>query len=168
MNLTAYEPQIEAFRNAWPANNLHDVRQVSAEFDRSGDLIDLTVYGDDGELEPDRYDGPAMVALLNDLKGFDLPPCLDFEALRTEYNMTGDGDAWGQCMAWSFAAIGELYERGETIPDEWHYRPSPLGGRDPDAYETPICAAATTEALWRMARVLVRMAAILRARGEDY
>jgi hypothetical protein len=61
-----------------------------------------------------------------------------------------------------------MYERGLPIPAEWQYRPSPLGGKDPDAYETSICETASDDALRLFGRALNRYAAMLKAAGKDY
>lgn len=94
---------------------------------------------------------------------------LNARDLMQEFRLfSGDGDWWGTTLAWWFAVAGEMWERGLDIPADWHYRPSPFGGRDPDAYETPICEAATDIALLLFGRALNRYAAILKRAGKAY
>ncbi len=93
---------------------------------------------------------------------------LNATQLMREYRLATSGDPWGDTMGWWFAVAGEMYERDLPIPAEWRYRPSPLGSKDPDAYETPICSMATDEALRLFGRALTRYADRLRAAGKDY
>lgn len=89
--------------------------------------------------------------------------------LMQEFRLFYDsGDPWGSTMGWWFSVAGEMWERGLAIPDAWQYRASPFGGRDPDAYETPICESATDEALILFGRAMNRYAGILKAAGRDY
>lgn len=171
MQRTIYREQIDAFTRTWPCHGISEhVRQVAATFADNGDLVDLYVYADEPEryCEPEDYDGPAFAALIDDAQNFALEPCLDYRALRHAYALGAGGDEWSECMSWRFAIAGELYERGEDIPGEWQYRPSPMGGRDPDQHEMDYCANATTEALQRFGALLHRYAARLRPVGKDY
>jgi|SRR5215472_1875449 len=88
--------------------------------------------------------------------------------LMAEFRISADGDWWGNTMGWWFAVAGEMWERGLPIPDSWQYRPSPFGGRDPDAYETEPCERATDHALILFGRALHRYAGILKKAGQDY
>lgn len=88
--------------------------------------------------------------------------------LMREMRVGQSGDWWGDTMAWWFAVAGEMYERGLDIPESWRYRPGAGGGKDPDAYETEICEAATDSALAIFGRALNRYAAKLKAAGKDY
>lgn len=88
--------------------------------------------------------------------------------LMKEFRIAQSGDWWGDTMSWWFAVAGEMWERGLPIPAEWKYRPSPLGGKEPDAYETPICEDASDDALRLFGRALTRYAAKLKAAGKDY
>lgn len=89
--------------------------------------------------------------------------------LCSEFRLCFDGsDPWGSTMAWWFAVAGEMYARGLPIPAAWRYRPSPMGARDPDAYETPICEAADDVALILFGRMLARYATCLKKGGMDY
>lgn len=88
--------------------------------------------------------------------------------LMKEMRLAQSGDWWGDTMAWWFAVAGEMWERGLAIPDAWRYRPSPLGAKDPEQYETEVCEEATDEALLLFGRALSRYAAKLKAAGMDY
>jgi hypothetical protein len=89
--------------------------------------------------------------------------------LMGEFRLCFDGsDAWGSTMEFWFAVAGEMDERGLDIPADWRYRPSPLGGKDPDSHVTPIMEAATDDALRLFGRALTRYAGILKRAGEDY
>ncbi len=89
--------------------------------------------------------------------------------LMQEFRLFYDGgDSWGTTMAWWFAIAGELNERGLYIPDAWKYRPGLGGGKDPDAYETEICEAATDDGLQLFGRAITRYAAMLKTAGKDY
>ncbi len=88
--------------------------------------------------------------------------------LMAELRLTSDGDDWGNMMGWWFAVAAEMYERGIGPPDEWRYRPSPLGAKDPDAYETEFCEQADDNALHLFGRALHRYAGMLKKAGKDY
>lgn len=93
---------------------------------------------------------------------------LSAKALMQEYRTDCGSDPWGHTMAWWFAVAGEMWERGISVPYEWQYRASPFGGRDPDAYETPLCAAASDQALILFGRAMNRYATNLKTNGKDY
>lgn len=88
--------------------------------------------------------------------------------LMQEFRLNCGGDAWGETRGWWFAVAGEMDDRGLAVPDEWRYRPSPMGGVNPDAYETPFCAEASDEALLLFGRAMNRYAGILKRSGKDY
>lgn len=88
--------------------------------------------------------------------------------LMREMRIAQCGDWWGDTMGWWFAVAGEMWERGLDIPDSWRYRPSPMGGKDADRYETEVCEAATDEALLLFGRALSRYADCLKKAGKDY
>ena len=59
------EQEIQNFRAGWPASGLSSLRAVWAQFDRrNGDLVDLRC--NNGSC--DRFDGPALLALVNDVQ----------------------------------------------------------------------------------------------------
>ncbi len=94
---------------------------------------------------------------------------LDYRNLKSEVATFWDGgDEWGDTLGWWFAIAGELHDRAAAIPAEWHYRPSPFGGVDPDDFRAPTCAEASDEALLRMGSVLHRYADRLKRHGFDY
>ena len=88
--------------------------------------------------------------------------------LMQEFRVSQSGDWWGDTMEWWFAVAAEMYERELPIPDEWRYRPSPLGAKDPEAYPTEVLESASDEALGLFGRALNRYAGILKKGGKDY
>ena len=59
------EQEIRDFRSRWPGSGMSNLRSVSAQFDRDGgDLVDIACNGRSCE----RYDGPALVALTEDMQ----------------------------------------------------------------------------------------------------
>jgi hypothetical protein len=90
--------------------------------------------------------------------------------IKQEYRLTYCGDKWGHTMSWLFHIADELYHHRETpVPDDWGFRPSPLGpSNDPDSYETECVAEATDEELVRFGNVLNRYAGLLKRAGRDY
>jgi len=93
---------------------------------------------------------------------------MDTRELKAEFRLHSDGDPWGTTMAFWFAVAGEMYVRGIPIPDAWRYRPSPLGAKDPDAFETEICEQAGDETLAAFGALLNRYAGFLKRAGKDY
>ncbi len=65
---TLWQDTIADFRAAWPCSGIDPrVYRVCPTWDSSGDLVDLGVYYRNGRIvDPALYDGPAMVALIND------------------------------------------------------------------------------------------------------
>jgi hypothetical protein len=59
------EDEIAEFRRTWPASGLHDLTGVWVQFDEDGQVLDI-VYAN-GTSED--WDGPALVALLDDARG---------------------------------------------------------------------------------------------------
>ena len=70
-------------------------------------------------------------------------------------------------MHWWFAIAGELYTRGEPIPDEWRYKPG-IHPVDPDDHNAPLVAGARTEVLMRFMEDIEDDAKRLKAEGKDY
>jgi hypothetical protein len=66
--ITIERSAIDRLISAWPCHGISNrVDLIVAAFGDNGDLIDLEVCDEaDVMLEPDAYDGPAMVALLED------------------------------------------------------------------------------------------------------
>jgi hypothetical protein len=63
---------IEAFKRSWPCHGLPDnLHSISAEFAGNGDLVDIEAYGEDGALlDSAEFDGPALLALVEDCQRF--------------------------------------------------------------------------------------------------
>jgi len=60
------EAEIGAFRAKWPGSGLGSLRSIWAQYDRrNGDLVDLRCNGRDS---CDRFDGPALAALTDDMQ----------------------------------------------------------------------------------------------------
>lgn len=60
------EDEIEGFMDSWPCSGLHGLRNVWAQFEKgSGDLVDLECNRRHGA---GRFDGAAMVALVDDMQ----------------------------------------------------------------------------------------------------
>ena len=60
------EAEISGFRRRWPGNGLGGLRSLWAQYEkRNGDLIDTKANGS-GSTEP--FDGPALVALIDDMQ----------------------------------------------------------------------------------------------------
>jgi len=71
--------------------------------------------------------------------------------LRTEYALFFDGPS--DSAEWWFKVAGELYSRGERLPENWKYEPG-LHPVDPDDTYAPLIAAASTATLRAFAEEL--------------
>lgn len=93
---------------------------------------------------------------------------LTYANLKAEFNMSGDGDAWGTTMSWMFAIAAELTHRNEETPMD--YRPGAGGNHREigESMEADICEMATTEALTNFGKVLNRYDDLLRRHGKSY
>jgi hypothetical protein len=60
------EQDILDFCRKWPASGLRGLRGVRFEFDRNGDLVDVTYKNGTS----DKWDGPALVALSQDAQAY--------------------------------------------------------------------------------------------------
>jgi len=91
-------------------------------------------------------------------------------AMKADFKMSFDDDAWGHTMNWLFHIADELYHNRETpVPEAWRFRPSPLGPiNEPDEWETTIVQAATDEELVSFGNLLNRYARALKYAGKDY
>lgn len=60
--------EIDAFKTTWPCHGLPDnLHSITCEFETNGDLADLTCRARNGRiLDTQRFDGPALLALVND------------------------------------------------------------------------------------------------------
>lgn len=93
------------------------------------------------------------------------------QSLIGAYRLTNDGDAWGSCMKWWFTIADEIYFNRDnlSVPDDWQFRPSPLGPSNEEGdYEADECKAASDEDLMAMGGLMHRLAGILKAKGLDY
>lgn len=60
------EAEVADFRRQWPASGLSALRSIWAQYDRrNGDLVDLRC---NGRGSCDRFDGPALKALTDDMQ----------------------------------------------------------------------------------------------------
>jgi hypothetical protein len=97
--------------------------------------------------------------------------------IRQTLDLDRSGDPWAEAHEHWFAVTAVLNLRGEAIPADWQYRPSPLQTEDAerreswaageyfDAYD----AGELTGADMRAAgNVLARYVDLLRAAGRDY
>lgn len=73
------------------------------------------------------------------------PLSMTLEDLLSEYALVYDGEDSAR-ITW-FDIAGELYTRGEDIPDEWKYSPG-IQAIQRDSYMAPIVAAAPTSVLF--------------------
>ena len=90
--------------------------------------------------------------------------------LKAKFRTFCDGDDWGETMCWLFTIADELhFERATPVPDEWQFRPSPLGpSNDDDDFRTDCVREADDETLVRFGNLLTRYARLLRKHGKDY
>ena len=100
-----------------------------------------------------------------------------YRNLRFEFNTAYSGDAWGEAMSWWFAIAELLYHAGETLPDEWQFRDSPMHAADgwmPEGYtEETLCELldegyCTLDDIKTFGEVINRWAGLLKAAGLDY
>lgn len=95
---------------------------------------------------------------------------LTLKDIKDEYRLVGDdSDPWGSAMELWFAVAGELNHRDPyLIPAEWQYRPSPLGGKDPDSYWTELLEDCTDQTLSEMGAILFRYVRYCEFKGLNY
>lgn len=105
----------------------------------------------------------AWIKQANPLDGGDR----SFQNLKDEFRLTGNGDVWGNTMAWWFAVALEMNDRGLTIPDEWKFRAG-AGRSDADTLEGEACQQASEEALEEFGALLNRYADYLKFKGKSY
>lgn len=92
-------------------------------------------------------------------------------ALKGEFNLFSDGDDWGNTVHWWFVIADEIYFNRETIavPDEWKFRPSPLGPQnDDDDMVVGIIRETNDDDLLRFGAIIHRYARRLKHQGKDY
>lgn len=91
--------------------------------------------------------------------------------LMAAYKLSRSGDQWGDCMGWLFRIADSLTFHHEVeVPEEWSFRPSPMGRADDPAedYEAATCDAADPDELVRFGRVLWRLREMLIKAGANY
>lgn len=96
---------------------------------------------------------------------------MKLKELKKEFMQQFDTyDCWGAAMSAWFGICGELYLRGEDIPQRWEFRPSPMGiERDIDSYwESEVLPHATADALIKLGNILERYTRNLKRLGRDY
>lgn len=95
---------------------------------------------------------------------------LDFKDLKQCFHETSSGDPWGNTMGWLFAIADYLHFETEIeVPEEWEFRPSPLGvGTEEDAYEWQALKEAEPEAILPFGRLLWRYRGYLKFKKKDY
>lgn len=88
------------------------------------------------------------------------------KAIRYEFHLSYDGDAWGRVMQWRFALADYLTHRGRYVP---HFRQAPMGP-DRSDYVWKFLAKRNDAlpTLEKLHACLERLADILREQGKDY
>ena len=69
MKLLLDKERLNELMSCWPCSGLHKVSTIEAEIDESGDLVDFTILGHDGEslsIYESDIDGYAVSCLLDD------------------------------------------------------------------------------------------------------
>ncbi len=90
--------------------------------------------------------------------------------LKLEFRFANDGDDWGHVQHWLFSIADEIYfNRDFPVPDDWGFRPSPLGpANDDDDYVTQCVRDADDKSLLKFGKILNRAARLLAAKNCDY
>ncbi len=96
--------------------------------------------------------------------------------IRKDYRLCSDsGDSWGSCMGALFDICEWLYDKGESIPSEWRFKPSPLRGNPnfPAEYGgfgdyVLTDDVYSPDTVREFGKVLNRYADKLRVAGKDY
>jgi len=90
--------------------------------------------------------------------------------LKTHFQLSNDGDQWGNCMQWLFAVCDYItFEKDECVPDEWQFKPSPLGADEDDFnYQTLKELNITSKDALHFGNLLVRLRDLLQRKGLDY
>ena len=96
----------------------------------------------------------------------------DLKYLKAEFRLTDDlGDSWGNAMQWWFTIADEIYFNRDKlcVPDEWQFKPSPLGpSNDPDDYVTNVVKNTPDETLMGFGNLVHRYASLLKSKRMDY
>ena len=92
-----------------------------------------------------------------------------YKDAKFEFKLTSDGDKWGNGMIWLFNIADEIhFNRDTCVPDEWQFRPSPLGPSSDDDYQAEIVQNMPDDDLLRFGNVIHRYLDRVRFLGEDY
>ena len=71
MKILINKQRLNEFMENWPCSGFHQVSTIEAEFDESGDIVDISILGCNGEtLDPyeSDIDGHVVSCLLDDCK----------------------------------------------------------------------------------------------------
>lgn len=88
----------------------------------------------------------------------------DFKATFALYS---GGDNYGTAMGFWFAVAATLWDRGAHVPQEWEYRPSPMGALEGSHEEAEI-AHMSNDALLACGHLLSRYIDMLKRHGAGY
>ena len=96
---------------------------------------------------------------------------LTFEQVKSEWRIAATGDDWGDAMSAWFVIADEIYFNRSRldVPDEWRFRPSPLGeSNDPDDFVVGVVRLADDDVLMRFGQLMNRYCRLLKHLGKDY
>ena len=95
---------------------------------------------------------------------------MTFSDLKAEFRLVSDGDDWGTAMLFWFAIADEIhFNRDFPVPNEWEFRPSPLGPSNEEGdYIADTVREADDDSLARFGALIHRYARLLRHLGKDY
>ena len=91
--------------------------------------------------------------------------------LKFEFRLTADGDGWGNAMHWWFVIADEIHFEREalSVPDDWHFRASPLGSsNEDDDYAVTAVREADDGTLMAFGALMHRYARLLKHLGKSY
>ncbi len=89
-----------------------------------------------------------------------------FRQLEPDYSPSND--PWGYAMGLFFDVAGELYNRGEAVPDEWQFRPGACGVVEISDYRVDELDEAATADLLRLGAFLHRLTGRIDRAGLSY
>lgn len=94
---------------------------------------------------------------------------MTLEELKSEFRIDLSGDSWGHSMGCFFDLCGELYHRGDDIPDHWHYGPGAASDpREPQSYWFEVFEEMDSAVMLSFGEILHRYTGMLRAAGRSY
>lgn len=94
--------------------------------------------------------------------------------IKELWEISHDGDDWGQCMAFWYAIADTLYREDGDIPNSWQYKPPLYVDEKPDSWpETEIDhmyqeGVISLDDLTYAGRVFERYSDLLKAQGKSY